>query len=345
MAMHFRPPYIGIDLGTSYTQIYLKYKGLIVSEPSLVVVESVHNKKSIVTAVGDEVTKLQGRTNNATRQVIHPIRNGTIADFDAAVTMLKYFIRKAVGTSNLVKPVVALSIPAGLDDVNRRALAEAVHAAGGGKVYLVEKPLAAALGSGLPVYEPQGSMVVDIGAGTTDVAVVSLGGLVASQSIPVGGAKMDEAIINHIKREFSMLIPDRTAENVKIDLASATRPELLRTIRIRGRDLLSPQAMEIDYNTKQAQMAIIEPCKAIIASIMWVLEHTPPELASDIMNNGIHMTGRGSQLYGIDRYIATELGIPVRLARDIGDCTALGLGYILENMPALQDRGHLPESV
>ncbi len=341
MAMHFRAPYLGIDLGSAYTQIYLKHKGIIISEPTLVVVEG--SSKKTVHAVGDEARRLLGRTN-ASRSIIKPIRNGAIADFDMTVLMLKYFIRKAIGTNNLVKPHVAVSVPAGLDDVNRKALTEAVRLAGAGRVYLVEKPLAAALGSGLPVYEPVGSMVVDIGGGTTDVAVVSLGGLVVSQSIPVGGAKMDEAIINHIKREFSMLIGDRTAEDVKIDLASAMPLEDPRSVRIRGRDLLSPQAMDIEYTSKQAFMAVSEPCRAIVASIKWVLERTPPELASDILRGGIYMTGRGSQLYAMDRYVATELGIPVRLAKESGDCTALGLGYILENMALLQERGFMPEN-
>ncbi len=339
MAVHFRAPYLGIDLGTTYTQVYLKHKGIIISEPTLVVVEGANKK--LVHAVGDEARRLLGRTNTS-RSIIKPIRNGSIADFDMTVLLLKYFIRKAIGTNNLVKPHVAVSVPAGLDDVNRKALSEAVRLAGAGKVYLVEKPLAAALGSGLAVYDPVGSMVVDIGGGTTDVAVVSLGGLVVSQSIPVGGAKMDEAIINHIKREFSMLIGDRTAEDVKIDLASAMPLEEARSVRIRGRDLLSPRAMDSAYPSRQACMAGGAPCRAFGGGSKWVLERTPPELLSDIMQNGIYMTGRGSLLFAMDRYIATELGIPVRIARESGDCTALGLGYILENMALLQERGYMP---
>ena len=185
-------------------------------------------------------------------------------------------------------------------------------------------------------------MVVDIGGGTTDAAVVSLGGLVVSQSIPVGGAKMDEAIINHIKREFNMLIGDRTAEDVKIDLASAMPVSEDRSVRIRGRDLLSPQAMDIEYTSRQAYMAVHEPCRAIVAAIRWVLERTPPELAADVMRTGIHLTGRVAQLYAMDQFIASELGIPVLIAKEPGDCTALGLGYIVENMPMLQEQGHMP---
>ena len=337
--MHIFAPDIGIDLGSSNTQVYVKKRGIVISEPTLVVVSG--TSKRIVQSVGDEARRMLGRTND-TRTIIRPIRNGTIADFDMTSLLLKYFMRKAIGVSHLVAPKVVVSVPAGLDDVNRKALTEAVRTAGAKKVYLVEKPFAAALGSNLPVYDPIGSMVVDIGGGTTDVAVVSLGGLVVSQSIPVGGAKMDEAIINHIKREFNMLIGDRTAEDVKIDLASAMPMEDGRSVRIRGRDLLSPQAMDIEYTSRQAYMAVHEPCRAIVAAIRWVLERTPPELAADIMRTGIHLTGRVAQLYAMDQYIATELGIPVLLAKEPGDCTALGLGYIVENMTMLQEQGHMP---
>ena len=337
--MHFFAPDIGIDLGSSNTLVYVKKRGIVISEPTLVVVSSTNKKQ--VQSVGDEARRVLGRTND-TKTVIRPIRNGAIADFDMTALLLKYFIRKAIGVSNVVKPKVVISVPAGLDDVNRKAITEAVRISGAKKVYLVEKPFAAALGSNLPVYDPIGSMVVDIGGGTTDAAVVSLGGLVVSQSIPVGGSKMDEAIINHIKREFNMLIGDRTAEDVKIDLASAMPVNENRSVRIRGRDLLTPQAMDIEYTSRQAYMAVNEPCRAIVAAIRWVLERTPPELAADIMRTGIHLTGRVAQLYGMDQYIATELGIPVLIAREPGDCTALGLGYIVENMPMLQEQGRMP---
>ena len=219
--MYFRTPDIGIDLGTSNTMLYVKKRGIVIHEPTLVVVDGSNRRQ--VQSVGDEARHSPGRTSGA-QMVIHPIRNGVIADFDMTALMIKYFLRKAIGVSNVMKPKVVVSVPAGLDDVNRKAITEAVRLSGVKKVYLVEKPFAAALGSRLPVYDPVGSMVVDIGGGTTDVAVVSLGGLVVSQSIPVGGSKMDEAIINHIKREFKMLIGDRTAEDVKIDLASPMSP-------------------------------------------------------------------------------------------------------------------------
>ena len=338
--MHIFAPDIGIDLGTSNTMIYVKKRGILISEPSLVVVNN--GSKRQVQSVGDEARRELGRTS-ASKTVIRPIRNGVIADFDMTALMIRYFLRKAVGVSNVFKPKVVVSVPAGMDDVNRKALTEAVRLSGIKKIYLMEKPFAAALGSGLPVYDPIGSMVVDIGGGTTDVAVVSLGGLVVSQSIPVGGAKMDEAIVNHIKREFKMLIGDRTAEDVKTDLASAMPLTADRKVRIRGRDLLSPQAMDIEYTSQQAYQAIHEPCKAIIAAIRWVLERTPPELAADIMRTGIHLTGGGAQLYAMDQFIATELGIPVLLAREPQDCTVAGLGHIVENIPLYTQTGRMPQ--
>ena len=244
--MAFFAPDIGIDLGTSNTVVYVRGRGIVISEPTMVVVDS-GNKRS-VRAVGDDAKFLLGRTSDALT-VVRPIRGGSIADFDMTEMVLRYFMRKAIGVSHVVKPKVVVSIPAGLPAVARKAVSEAAEIAGAKTVYLIEKPFAAAIGSGLPVYEPVGSMVVDIGGGTTDVAVVSLGGLVVAQSVQVGGVKMDEAIINYIKREFNMLIGDRTAEDVKLDLASAMPLSEGRQVRIRGRDLLSPQAMDIEFTS------------------------------------------------------------------------------------------------
>ena len=337
--MHIRTPDIGIDLGTSNTLVYVKNKGIVINEPSLVVAEG--SNRRTLHAVGDEAARSAGRTKD-TQLVIHPIRNGVIADFDMTALMLRYFIRKAVGVSNVTPPNVVVSVPAGMDAINRKALTEAVRSCRVKRVYLMEKPLAAALGSNLKAYDPVGTMVVDIGGGTTDVAVLSLGGMVVSQSIPVGGQKMDEAIINHIKREFKMLIGDRTAENIKIDLGTAMPLKEQRRIRIRGWDLLAPTGMEIEYTSQQAYQAIHEPCRAIIKAIRWVLERTPPELAADILRNGIHLTGGGAQLCGMDQFIATELGIPVLLSHDPADCTAQGLGHIVQNIPYYTQIGRMP---
>lgn len=334
--MAFFAPDIGIDLGTSNTVVYVRGRGIVISEPTMVVVDS-GNKRS-VRAVGDDAKFLLGRTSDALT-VVRPIRGGSIADFDMTEMVLRYFMRKAIGVSHVVKPKVVVSIPAGLPAVARKAVSEAAEIAGAKTVYLIEKPFAAAIGSGLPVYEPVGSMVVDIGGGTTDVAVVSLGGLVVAQSVQVGGVKMDEAIINYIKREFNMLIGDRTAEDVKLDLASAMPLTEGRQVRIRGRDLLSPQAMDIEFTSSQAHEAIKEPCRAILAAIKWVLERTPPELAADIMRSGIHLTGGGAQLFAMDQFIATELGIPVLIAKEPEDCTVMGLGYLVENMQLLASIG------
>ena len=334
--MAFFAPEIGIDLGTSNTVVYVRGRGVVISEPTMVVIDS--NNKRNVRAVGDEAKFLMGRTSEALT-VVKPIKNGSIADFDLTEMLLRYFIRKAIGVSHVVKPKVVISVPAGLPAVHRKAVTEAAEIAGAKTVYLIEKPFAAAIGSGLPVYEPVGSMVVDIGGGTTDVAIVSLGGIVVAQSVQVGGAKLDEAIINYIKREFNMLIGDRTAEDVKIDLATAMPLVEGRQVRIRGRDLLSPQAMDIEFTSAQAYEAIKEPCRAIIAAIKWVLERTPPELAADIMRGGIHLTGGGAQLFAMDQFIATELGIPVLIAKEPEDCTVMGLGYLVENMQLLTSIG------
>ena len=334
--MAFFAPDIGIDLGTSNTVVYVRGRGIVISEPTMVVVDS-GNKRS-VRAVGDDAKFLLGRTSDALT-VVRPIRGGSIADFDMTEMVLRYFMRKAIGVSHVVKPKVVVSIPAGMPAVARKAVSEAAEIAGAKTVYLIEKPFTAAIGSGLPVYEPVGSMVVDIGGGTTDVAVVSLGGLVVAQSVQVGGVKMDEAIINYIKREFNMLIGDRTAEDVKLDLASAMPLTEGRQVRIRGRDLLSPQAMDIEFTSSQAHEAIKEPCRAILAAIKWVLERTPPELAADIMRSGIHLTGGGAQLFAMDQFIATELGIPVLIAKEPEDCTVMGLGYLVENMQLLASIG------
>ncbi len=333
--MAFRAPDIAIDLGTTNTLVYVQRKGIVISEPTIVVVEA--RDKHLVRAVGDEAALLLGRTTEAL-QAILPIRDGTIQDFDTAEVLVRYFMRKAIGVSHLLKPRVLVSIPAGLPAVARKVVTEAVVMAGGKRVVLVEKPLAAAIGAGLPVYEPVGSMVVDVGGGTTDTAIVSMGGLVVSQSIHVGGEKMNDAVVNYLKKNSGMLIGDRTAEAVKIDLASAIPPEGdSRRTHVRGRDLLSARVMDVEFTAAQAHDAVLEPCMAIMASVRWVLERTPPELSADIMRNGIHLTGGAAQLYGLDRLIGGQLGIPAMLAKDPQDCTILGMGYLLENPDLLAD--------
>ena len=327
--MPIKAPDVAIDLGTTNTMFYVHRKGIVINEPTLVVAET--RDRRLVRAVGDEALYLLGRTKD-TMTAIRPIKDGVIADFDATEVMLRYFMRKAIGSSHLVKPRVLVSIPTSLDGVSRKAVREAVTVAGAKEVIFVEKPLAAAIGSGLPVYDPIGSMVVDVGGGTTDTAVIALGGVVVAQSIKVGGERMDGAVIDYLKKNSSVLISDKTAEDLKKELACATPVVGENTAaHVRGFDLLAARVMDVEFSAAQAHDAITEPCMAIIASIRWVLERTPPELAADIMRSGIHLTGAASQLLGLDKLIATQLGIPVLMAREPGDATIMGLGYLIEN--------------
>lgn len=334
-------PDIGIDLGTANTAVYVRGRGIVISEPTMVVVD--RDNKSTVRAVGDEAAFMYGRSPERLIAVT-PIRYGQVSDFDMTELLLKYFIRKAVGVSYLSKPRVIVSVPCGLDDINRKAMTEAVRMAGAKHVSLIEKPFASAIGTGLPVYDPIGSMVVDIGAGTTDVAVISLGGLVVSTSVQVGGSRIDEAVMEYLKKECNIIIGRQTAENVKKDLATALPLEDERSILVRGINQLNTSADTIKFTSTQAYEAVKEPCSAILKAIRWVLERTPPELSADIMMSGIHLTGSASRLFALDRYISENLGIPVLLARDPGDCTILGIGYLAENIQLVspQEKKVLP---
>lgn len=327
---------LGVDLGTSNTLVYVKHKGIMISEPTIVVVDAGNERK--VRAVGDDAKIMLGRTTEGV-MAVRPMREGVITDFDMTEIMIQYFMRKAIGSSYLVKPRLFLSYPCSISAIERRAVGEAAKYAGSRKVLLVEKPFAAALGSGLPVFDPNGCMVVDIGGGTTDAAVISLGGVVISHSVRVGGVKMDEAIIDFIKREFNILIGDRTAEEVKLDLGSALPLRDERRARIRGRDMVTNLPQTTEITSTQIYEALHEPCMAILGAIKWVLERTTPELAADIMHNGLYLTGGGSLLYGMDQLIASELGIPVLLSKEPMDCAALGLGNIIENYELLEHLG------
>ena len=334
--MGFAAHDLGIDLGTSNTLVYVGGKNIVVNEPTIVVVESTNERR--VRAVGDDAKIMLGRTTEGV-MAIRPMREGVITDFDMTRILLQYFTRKAIGSSYLLKPRLFLTYPCSISSIEQRAVMEAAKCAGGRKIFLVEKPFASALGSGLPVFEPNGCMIVDIGGGTTDVSVISLGGVVLSHSIRVGGVKMDEAIINFIKREFNILIGDRTAEEVKLDLGAALPIREERRARIRGRDMVTNLPQTTEITSTQVYQAIHEPCLAILSAIKWVLERTPPELAADVMHNGIYITGGGALLYGMDQMIASELGIPVLLAKEPMDCAALGLGNIIENFDLLQHLG------
>ena len=336
--MPIKAPDVAIDLGTTNTMLYVHRKGIVVNEPTLVVVEN--RDRHLVKAVGDEARYLMGRTRD-TMTAVRPIQNGIIADFDATEAMIRYFLRKAIGSSHLVKPRILVSVPTSMDSVSRKAVKEAVSVAGAKEVLLVEKPLAAAIGSGLPVYDPTGSLVVDIGGGTSDAAVIALGGIVVAQSVKVGGERMDQAIVDYLKKNSSVLIGDPTAEDLKKDLACATPVTGGNTVaHVRGFDLLAARVMDVEFTAAQAHDAITEPCMAIIACIRWVLERTPPELAADVMRAGIHLTGGASQLLGLDKLIADQLGIPVLQAREPGDATITGMGYLIENPDLLASVAH-----
>lgn len=331
-------PDIGIDLGTANTQIYVKKKGIVIDEPSILVAD--RGGRHTIRAIGEEARVLLGRTSGEVTAV-RPLSEGMIHDFDMAQYMLHYFVRKAIGASRLVKPRAVITIPCRVTPIERRAIRKAALYAGArdGQLYLVEKPFAAAVGSGLPVFEPLGSMVVDVGGGTTEVAVISLGGLVSSKSIRIGGVKMDESIIAYVKREFNIIIGDRTAEDVKISLGAALPLKEERRVLVRGRDMITNLPQTAEITSTQVYEALKAPCQAILAAIQEVLERTPPELAGDVMKSGIHLTGGGSLLFGLDQYIASELDMPVLLARDPMSCAALGVGYLADNIELLHRIG------
>jgi len=324
---------IGIDLGTANVYIYVKGKGIVLREPSVVAIDRLSKK---VLAVGEEARSMIGRTPGNI-VAIRPLRDGVIADYEVTEAMLKHFIGKVVGKTLFMKPRIMIGIPSGITGVEKRAVLEAATAAGSKKTYLIEEPLAAALGAGLVISEPSGCMVVDIGGGTSDIAVLSLGGIVVSESLRVGGDKMDDAIIRYIKREYNLMIGERTAEEIKVKIGTAC-PDATedKTIEIRGRDLMSGLPKNITVSAAETYSALSEPISLIVEGVKQVLEKTPPELASDIMDKGIIMTGGGALLNGFDRLLSQETGIPVYVAEEALSCVALGTGQALESIEVLQ---------
>lgn len=315
---------IGIDLGTANTLVYLKGKGIILREPSVVAVNKAEGK---ILKVGNEAKEMIGRTPGNV-VAIRPLKDGVIADFDSTQAMLKYFIKKAY-QSAFFKPNVVVCIPYGVTEVERRAVEEAVIQAGGKNAYLIEEPMAAAIGAGLPVAEPTGSMVVDIGGGTSEVAVISYGGIVASQSLRIAGDELDNDIVNYIKKEYNLMIGERTAEEIKFAIGSAYEYADEGTIEVKGRDLITGLPRTITLTSKEIRGALSESIFAIIDAIKTTLEKTPPELAADVMNRGIMLTGGGAMIRGLDVLIADETGIPVYVAENALDCVALGTGLAL----------------
>lgn len=323
---------MGIDLGTANILVHVKGKGIIINEPSVVAIQKDNNK---VMAVGEEAKNMLGRTPGNI-VAIRPLKDGVIADFDVTQEMLKYFIRKVLGGKSLIQPRIVVGVPAGVTEVEKRAVIDATMQAGAREAFIIEEPMAAAIGAGLPVHEPTGSMIVDIGGGTTDVAVISLGGIVNSCSVRIGGDKIDEAIVQYIRKQYSLLIGERTAEEIKINIGSAVVVGAEEEYSIRGRDLLTGLPKNINVTSKQIQEAINEPVTAIVETVKSTLEKTPPELASDIMDRGIMLAGGGALLKNLDKLISKETGVPVFIADEALSCVAIGTGKVAENVDFLK---------
>lgn len=319
---------MGIDLGTANTLIYVKGKGILLREPSVVAI-NVDTKK--VLAVGLEAKQMIGRTPGNI-VAIRPLKDGVIADFDVTQTMLKKFIEKISPRSAFTSPRIVVCFPSGVTEVEKRAIDEATKQAGAREVLLMEEPMAAAIGANLPVNEPTGSMIVDIGGGTTEVAVISLGGIVTSKSLRVAGDELDQSIISYIKREYNLAIGERTAEAVKIELGSAFPGDSEGNMQIKGRDLVSGLPKIVDITEAEVREALKEPVASIIDAIKTTLEKTPPELAADIMDKGIMLAGGGALLKGLDKLINHETHMPVHIAESPLDCVALGAGKALDNV-------------
>jgi len=325
---------LGIDLGTANTLVYIKGKGIVLTEPSVVAMQK---DTATVLAVGEDAKSMIGRTPGNI-VAIRPMKDGVIADFDVTHSMLRYFIKKALGKNvgYFNKPRVVVCVPAGVTTVEERAVKEATIQAGAREAYLIEEPMAAAIGAGLPIHEPTGNMIVDVGGGTTDVAVISLGGIVTSRSIRIGGDEMDEAVINYIKRSYNLMIGERTAEEIKINIGSALKDERPKNYSVRGRDLVSGLPKMITVTSHEITEAMAEPVAAIVEAIRICLEKTPPELSADIMDRGIMMAGGGSLLTGLDELISSDTGMPVHLAEEPLFAVAVGAGKALENIDTLK---------
>ena len=318
---------MGIDLGTANTLVYIKGQGIVVREPSVV---AIRDDSKEVLAVGEEAKRMIGRTPGNI-VAIRPMKDGVIADFDVTQSMLSYFIQKAAAKKGVVSPRIAICVPFGVTEVEKRAIEEAARQAGAKDAFLIEEPMAAAIGAGLRIEEPEGNMVVDIGGGTSEIAIISLGGIVTAKSIRLGGDELDEAIVNYVKKEYSLMIGERTAEDVKIRIGSAYKEGEEVEMEIRGRDLISGLPKTMQISSSEVRDALRESVNAIVDGIKSTLEKTPPELASDIMENGIMLTGGGALLKGLDKLVKEETGMPVKIAENPLDCVAIGTGKSVED--------------
>ncbi len=328
---------LAIDLGTANTLVYVKGKGIVLSEPSVVAVRTDNRHRNRVLAVGGEAKRMLGRTPGNI-VAIRPMKEGVIADFEVAEAMLRYFIRQVHNRRSLIRPRIIIAVPSGITQVEKRAVTESAQSAGAREVFLIEEPMAAAIGAGLPITEPTCNMVVDIGGGTTEVAVISLAGIVYSRSIRVGGDKMDDAIIQYIKRKYNLLIGERTSELIKTTIGNAfPDPENMETIEVKGRDLVSgiPKILAID--SEEIRVAIAEQIDSIVETVKIALEQTPPELAADIVERGIVMTGGGALLKNMDKLLREETRLPITVTEDPLSTVALGSGKALENISILRE--------
>ena len=326
---------LAIDLGTANTLIYARGTGIVSNAPSVVAIQQdVHGGRRVL-AVGKVAKEMLGRTSSDIL-VIRPMRDGVIADFEITAAMLRYFVTTARTRRELVRPRIIIAIPSGITEVEKRAVREAAESAGGREVYLIEQPIAAAIGAGLPITKAAGNMIVDVGAGTSDVAVISLGGIVYSRSVRIGGDKMDEAIVQHIRRKYNLLIGEPTAEQVKmiIGTASATEEEL--TMDVRGRDLVTGMPRTVTVTSSDTRVALSEPISGIVEAVKATLEHTPPELAGDIADRGIVLAGGGALLKDFDMLLREETGLPVFLAEDPLSAVVNGAGKVLEELGTLR---------
>ncbi len=323
---------MAIDLGTANTLVYVKGKGVVLNEPSVVAIEEQRGKKHVL-AVGSEAKQMLGRTPGNI-QAIRPLRDGVIADFEVAEEMIKYFIRKVHNRRSFASPLVVVCVPSGSTAVERRAIQESAEAAGARKAYLIEEPMAAAIGAGLPVTEPTGSMVVDIGGGTTEVAVLSLGGIVYARSVRVGGDKMDSAIISYIRRNHNLLVGETSAERIKKEIGSASFPQKGegRSVEIRGRDLMNGVPKEITITERQIAEGLADPVAQIVEAVKVALENTAPELAADIVDKGIVLTGGGALLSNLDQVLRDATGLPVSIGENPLACVVKGTGTALDEI-------------
>jgi rod shape-determining protein MreB len=325
---------LAIDLGTANTLVYAKGLGIIANEPSVVAVQKDIRGLKRVVAVGKEAKEMLGRTPGSIT-AIRPMKDGVIADFEVTEAMLRYFIAKAHNRRALVRPRIMICVPYGITEVEKRAVRESAESAGAREVFLIQEPMAAAIGAGLPITEPGGNMVVDVGGGTTEVAVISLAGIVFSRSVRVGGDKMDEAIINYIKRKYNLLIGERTSENIKINIGSAYPDDEIRTMEVKGRDLVAGVPRTVVVNSDEIRDALSEPINAIVEAVKVSLERTPPELAADIVDKGIVLTGGGALLRNLDVLLREETGLPVMLSEDPLTAVVMGSGKALDQLNTL----------